>query len=306
MKMSLFKKIARSNLFIVLAFTCLNPCPSIASDNSKPSVSCKKYLFILGLLAASTGGGLLYNHFSSKPDLNAEALPNSQELLPLLRAGQEIHFQSTEQAEKIAETLGVVQSAGFKALPSSKRLELLKIVLTQILKLPSSIRTNLKGKQVQVVLVVQSITEDKEFMETNRGQPGGGYRGWHEVKGVTSADGKRIVIAADGMKKSKDGVFSVVIHEIGHAYDKELKSSKFGNELEPFYRLSYSPEFIKAHDKTNWDLDDYFLRTNLHEAFAEGMALYFGSEKSRERLKKDWPAIHEYFEAHFKDDPSAR
>jgi hypothetical protein len=186
----------------------------------------------------------------------------------------------------------------FKELRESTQVTLLNRIFDEVIKVPPAVLRLLKDQSAfhggyHIDLVLGNVTRHYLSSGLKRKTPRGWTSGtWGKADG-SSANGY-VVIAADSKRGFDTTLPSVLLHELGHSYDRSYPKSRGWGEKA---RLSKSREFMTAFYGTRFTNEDRnYVGLFPIECFAESFSRYYFSQETRTWLKNTYPLIYQFFE----------
>jgi hypothetical protein len=275
-----------------------------SSDKRPGGIALKAGVTITASGVIVLGAAQLISYLFRPIDLAGALSPDEEKKIKeILKKGGKIEIQNIDEANHLADYLGIRQEADFRALPEQKRLKCLNTVFNDLVKLPPRIREELAYQKEKVCLVLGSVASDPDSIHWDPhpyGRKNG--EGWSTVEGVTPEG--RVIVAADKVKSldHEPTPRYVVLHEAAHSYDWTAvtggEETVFHSVFPLFHnQVSGSPEFQKVWKETDWGLD--YFRKDAREAFAESVARYYGSPETNAKMKQEWPLAYEFVQKEF-------
>jgi hypothetical protein len=191
----------------------------------------------------------------------------------------------------LMEYFNVKEAGNFPLLSSEEKTLRLNKLFAQLAKIPS-IQRNKIYERFHVEIVDKSLGEYPD------------HKNWSEFKTDRHYQTNKFVSDALQDIKTFEGLFKeetnqvivrsqntaddTIIHEMGHAKDFLREESETPTSL--------TPEFIKAQVPSwlEWENSYYMIP---RESYAEAFRRFYSSKESRDKLKKEHPALFDYFEA---------
>jgi hypothetical protein len=202
--------------------------------------------------------------------------------------------------KKIGEHMGVKVLDSFEALPAEVRTESLNAVIDTYSMLPGELIFTLKKRNSGIDVVADSVVNHPGMMRYRGVRPRNWPEGrtWDEVPGAGATGAHPTIIAGNSLNRGHGSV-DLILHEVGHSVDRYFKNRGGGMDF------STTDMFTTLHAETPF-LPLYLTETgasyqaaNAEENFAEMFALYFTSERTRERLSTEFPQGLDYMRAMF-------
>ena len=169
--------------------------------------------------------------------------------------------------------------------------------VSKVIALPNSILEALLQAEITISYVEGNITDIPEFEslkkhEDERLKVFGAFRYPHIVVDYEADKYVRFT--------ELDNLATIVLHEIGHAYDFLLKGEEklylsSGDEFFSIWKSEAENLFRPSVTNMAEELNNYYISYS-YEYFAECFAFYFQNERSRELLKENAPRTYDFIE----------